>query len=102
MTPRRCQPTADNAALVRKRIAKGLVDEYVNYYADYWLASVGGSSGARRKQGRDLKTHIDNLANALIEELDKPEARAALILAHWDAQAYYGEQFVDLTDFCNR
>jgi len=50
----------------------------------------------------DLKTHIDNLANALIEELDKPEARAALILAHWDAQAYYGEQFVDLTDFCNR
>jgi cysteine peptidase C11 family protein len=94
--------TPETAASVRKRIAKGIVDEYVNFYADYWLGGVSVAQAALDvNKVKELKIHIDNLADALIGELDKPEARAALILAHWDAQAYYGEQFVDLTDFCN-
>jgi hypothetical protein len=30
-----------------------------------------------------------------------PSFRIALILAHWEAQSYNGERFVDLFDFCN-
>src|SRR5262249_25580522 len=40
------QKTAHDAAMVRKRIAKGLVDEYVNYYADYWLGGVSVAQAA--------------------------------------------------------
>jgi len=94
--------TPDYAASIRKRIAKGIVDEYVNFYADYWLGGVSVAQAALDvDKVKELKIHIDNLADALIGELDKPEARAAMILAHWDAQSYHGELFIDLADFCN-
>lgn len=89
-------------AAVQRRVAKSIVDEYVNFYTDYWLGGVSVVLAALDvSKVEELKTRIDNLASALVDELDKRDVQNALILAHWDAQSYHGELFVDLADFCN-
>lgn len=87
----------------RRAIAEAIVEEYVNYYVDY---SVGGLSVDQASVDLDyvvdLTTAIDNLAEVLCGELARkdPQFRYSLVLAHWEAQSYNGEQFVDLYDFC--
>jgi hypothetical protein len=58
-----------------------------------------------------LAAEVKNLAAALTEELrDGQSVKASegrsdfldqLVLAHWEAQSYNGERFVDLYDFCS-
>jgi hypothetical protein len=97
---------------LQKRVAKGVVEEYVNYYSNYWLGGISVDQSAldvtkvkSLNEVKGLKDHIDALAKALMEELEGPEEQKknivdALIMAHWEAQSYNGEQFVDLADFC--
>ncbi|MCI0390598.1 MAG: clostripain-related cysteine peptidase [Acidobacteria bacterium] len=90
---------------IQERIAKGVVDEYVNFYSDYWLGGVSVAQSALDvTKVEDMKKYIDELADALTEELENPQTKKAaidaLIMAHWEAQSYNGELFVDLADFC--
>jgi len=56
-----------------------------------------------------LRAEIDKLAQVMEQQLaDEWQANGtdrqfhdALLLAHWEAQSYNGEQFVDLYDFCH-
>lgn len=97
----------------RVGVAKAIVEEYVNYYSEYWLSGVSVAQSALNvgKVGQ-LKALVDRLASELESELTK-EQRAkkkskttsfkdALVLAHWEAQSYNGELFIDLYDFCDR
>lgn len=52
----------------------------------------------------ETKDPIDRLADSLIAGLkDKdPAPKQLILLAHWDAQSFYSEDYVDLYDFCYR
>ena len=43
---------------------------------------------------------MKRLVSSLINGLDNPKARQLILLAHWDAQSFYSEDYVDLYDFC--
>ncbi len=95
-------------------VAKKIVDIFTNFYHDYYLGglSVDQSVIDLSKIGK-LRDEIDRLALAMLKamhtESPKPDRydekgrpfQDALLLAHWAAQSYNGEQCVDLYDFCN-
>jgi hypothetical protein len=51
-----------------------------------------------------IKTALDALASSLIEGLTDPSVKEVvkerILLAHWDAQSYWTENYIDLYDFC--
>jgi hypothetical protein len=109
---------ASARALKRKSLveeaAAAIVEEYVNYYSNYWLAGLSVTQSALKlSKVEELQQEIDRLAVLMERELvaahsdAKPRKRSgkgnfqdSLLLAHWEAQSYNGEQFVDLHDFC--
>jgi pentapeptide MXKDX repeat protein len=97
---------------VQVEVAKALVEEYVNYYSDYWLGGMSvAQSALDLGEVEKLRKVVDKLADTLERELKKEEKKKghakahpfqdALVLAHWEAQSYNGEMFVDLYDFCD-
>src|SRR5258705_2167998 len=95
---------------IQVEVAKAIVEEYVNYYSDYWLGGMSVTQSALDlSQVEELRKIVDKFANALEQELKKKERGSrrdrafqdALVLAHWEAQSYNGETFVDLYDFCD-
>jgi hypothetical protein len=102
---------------VETEFAKAIVEEYTTYYANYWLGGLSVAQSAMNVREVDqLKKSVDALADAMVSELEREEAREsksaqsarsypfrdALVLAHWEAQSYNGERFADLFDFCDR
>src|ERR1044072_2966659 len=95
-------------------IARMVVDKYVEFYKNYVTAGVSVALSALNvKKAPALSPGVKKLTNVLISELEaehpeifgKREKKRrpftdALILAHWDAQSYNGEWYVDLIDFC--
>jgi hypothetical protein len=95
-------------------LAIKVVAKYFEFYKDYVTAGVSVALSALDvRKVKWLAPHVKTLAvllkNELIAEhpeLDgKPEKKLrpftdALILAHWEAQSYNGEWYVDLIDFC--
>lgn len=96
--------------------AKAIVEEYINYYSTYWVAGLSVTQSALNlKKVDELNRHVNGLASAMERELKRewkdntgkrtpPKKRTfenSLLLAHWEAQSYNGEQFVDLYDFCD-
>jgi hypothetical protein len=91
------------------RVARAIVKAYVNFYADYWLGGLSVDQSALNVDAvEELKAYVDEFAGAMSAALnDEVKAdqtrrlRDDLILAHWEAQSYNGELFVDLFDFCD-
>ena len=54
------------------------------------------------QQARATKDAINELSGLLIEGLkaDDPLVRELILLAHWEAQSYWQENYTDLFDFC--
>lgn len=51
----------------------------------------------------EIKEELSNLSGKLQEGLAEtadPRAEDFILLAHWDAQSYWGEMYTDLYDFC--
>jgi hypothetical protein len=107
-------PNLPDGQTVAEAAAQAIVDEYVNYYSNYWLAGLSVTQSALNVcKVEQLHESIDRLAQLmeqrLIEEWAEKRAggravrqfQDALLLAHWEAQSYNGEQFVDLYDFCD-
>lgn len=103
-------PEAAKKPSVTTEAAKAIVEEYVNYYATYWMAGLSVTQSALNvKKVGELRREIGRLAQAmekaLLAEADQPRSSKqfenALLLAHWEAQSYNGEQFVDLYDLCD-
>jgi hypothetical protein len=93
--------------------AKAIVGEYVNFYATYWMAGLSVTQSALDvTKVQALQQHINDLAQQMEKELvsesqkeslppSKRLLENALLLAHWEAQSYNGEQYVDVYDFCD-
>jgi hypothetical protein len=102
---------------VAAEVAKSIVDEYTNYYAPYWMSGLSvAQSALDLSKVEDLRSLVNKLGTILEKELleeYEPDTekrlnekhqhpfRDALVLAHWEAQSYNGELFVDLYDFCD-
>jgi hypothetical protein len=90
-------------------LASIVLDEHVDFYMEY--AMTNGLSVDISlmdvHRAEDLAGVLKKLSETLINELeadpmDHPSHfRDQIILAHWEAQSYNGELFVDLYDFCD-
>jgi hypothetical protein len=49
----------------------------------------------------DIKDPLRKLSAALAKEVVDPFLQECILLAHWDAQSYWGESYTDLYDFCS-
>ena len=106
------KPKVPKGQSLAAEAAKTIVDEYVNYYATYWVAGLSVTQSALDVgKVKELRRQINELAVAMEKKL-LAEAKAkkskrknsfenALLLAHWEAQSYNGEQYVDVYDFCD-
>ena len=86
-------------------LAKQITKEYQAFYLPYISGGVSvDQSVLKVKQIDEVKKKMVSLVGALMDDLNKPDPnyKNALVLAHWDAQSYNGEAFVDLFDFCQR
>ena len=55
-----------------------------------------------RDRYEPLTADITRLVARLKRALDSVRGREAILLAHWDAQSYWDENYTDLFDFCRR
>jgi Clostripain family len=84
-----------------------IVDRFIGSYVDQAINSgVSTDLSALNIDGAtDVATAVRELAGALSRGLTDSALntifKPALVLAHWEAQSYNGELFVDLSDFCN-
>jgi hypothetical protein len=97
-------------------LADFIATEYVRFYHDYYLGGLSvDQSIINLNRIDELKAEVDELAEAMIREfeLEHPGLQKhyresdspfqdAMLLAHWAAQSYNGEQCVDLYDFCDQ
>ncbi|HEY6245842.1 MAG TPA: clostripain-related cysteine peptidase [Pyrinomonadaceae bacterium] len=90
--------------------AKGIVEEYVNYYSPYWMAGMSvAQSALDLRNVEELRLRLNDLGEAMEGELKREHSLSDsrkpftdnLVLAHWEAQSYNGERFVDIYDFCS-
>lgn len=98
------QPRGGTDQHVRE-MAGRLVCGYIQYYTDYQAAALSvDQSACRLELTVSLMVAIKLFSNTMIDFLsgkNKDDAvRNALVLAHWEAQSYKNEQYVDLYDFC--
>jgi hypothetical protein len=82
-------------------VARMIVGEYIGFYSDYVVGGLSVDQSVLKVSGSTgMAASVKNLTNVLQGELPKQEFKDALVLAHWEAQSYNGEQFVDLRDLC--
>ena len=84
-------------------LAAGIVDAYIEAYVDEAINCGTSTDLAALKVERStgVARTVKELTKALGGHLKNPTVKNALILAHWEAQSYNGELFVDLADFCD-
>jgi hypothetical protein len=90
-------------------LATHIVEKYRDFYVPYINGGISiDQSVLEVKKIGEVKKQMSGLVEALMDDLDKDKnkdfitKRNALLLAHWDAQSYNGEKFVDLHDFCDQ
>lgn len=106
-------PKLPRGQSVTVEAAKAIVEEYVSFYSPYWMAGLSVTQSALNVAKVDeLQRLVNELAQAMEEKLvaesktksrktGKKRLATALVMAHWEAQSYNGEQYVDLYDFCD-
>ncbi|HKO98900.1 MAG TPA: clostripain-related cysteine peptidase [Pyrinomonadaceae bacterium] len=83
-------------------VAKSIVREYTRFYSDYVVSGLSVDQSVIKVSGSPaLAAKVKALAGVLKNELNQKPFCDAIVLAHWEAQSYNGEQFVDLYDFCD-
>jgi hypothetical protein len=96
-TARKFRAAHDNQPMPPRRLAESIVQNYVEHYSDY-DRSAGRSvdlAAIDLTKVDDLDEAMANLARSLNEA-----NQDRIVVAHWRAQTYKAEQFVDLHDFC--
>lgn len=88
-------------------LAQMIVDKYLKFYEPYIHGAISIDQAVLDvAEIEGVKSTLSSLVEALLEEfnggkLDRlKDKQNALLLAHWEAQSYNGEVFVDLYDFC--
>ncbi|HEU4934684.1 MAG TPA: clostripain-related cysteine peptidase [Pyrinomonadaceae bacterium] len=97
-----------------------IVDRYVRYYTDFLPAARSVDlSACDLSRFDELASAIKELADVLYDKIKEPdldsdskpnsdpesnsrsETIRQIVLAHWEAQSYKDDQYVDLYDFCD-
>jgi hypothetical protein len=93
-------------------LARAIVKRYIEYYRDYEVSGISTDLAACKvgaivplaEKVQDLvkvlNTSLDRILNNEETTQDK-SILDSIVLAHWEAQSYKYEQYVDLWDFCN-
>ena len=87
-------------------LSRIVVREYIRFYSDYVVGGLSVDQAVLKVvASKRLIESIKQLGKRMRDELKAPRRkrdafRDALVLAHWEAQSYNGELFVDLRDFC--
>ena len=107
-----------------EQLARKIVRRYTRFYVNYEFGGLSVDQSALRvKKIKNLKDKVRVLTKELIKKLKeeyrgllkdgetrdrtkgypfpRPRFIDAIIMSHWEAQSYNGEQFVDLYDFCD-
>jgi hypothetical protein len=85
------------------KLAGTIAKHYCKYYDNYTLADVSTDMAALKLSGiEELGIAINALSRKMEQELQNQRSRDAILLAHWEAQTYKDEQYVDIWDFCDR
>jgi len=85
-------------------LADLIVREFIECYSDYDRTagrSVDMASIELQEIGV-LRDRLVELGDLLCVALDDPDQLRRILLAHWEAQTYKFDQFVDIKDFCDR
>jgi len=92
-------------------LAKDAVKDYLKFYTPYApladlstdLSALDLTEDPDTKQDKldNMKRQLDALADDLKAQIKSPVVQNAILLAHWKAQGYKDEQYVDLWDFCD-
>jgi hypothetical protein len=119
MTPNPGWPYADiievmqsrNGRIEAEELAPEIVHSYIRSYVDQAINSGTSTDLAalRMASAKVVTAKVRDLADALTAKPQDPREdpillpvfKSALVLAHWEAQSFNGELFVDLADFCD-
>jgi hypothetical protein len=81
--------------------ACGIVRGYIGYYSDYYVSGVSVDQAVTDLANiGNVKTAVGELAGLLMANINDEKVKNSVILAHWKAQSYKRELYVDLWDFC--
>ena len=90
-------------------LAIQIVDQYQEFYTPYINGGISVDQSALEVANIEgVQQAMFSLVRTLNEEFESrqleyfSDKQNALILAHWEAQSYNGENFADLYDFCER
>lgn len=96
------------------KLSRKIVEKHSRFYRDFTLAEVSSDlSATDLSQSTPLTDAITELGGILKAKLDNENAQVvgsirsipavtnAVIVAHWRAQSYNFEEYVDLWDFCD-
>ncbi len=97
------QVDSTEAEFTPEQFAVSIVEKYIRYYSDYLPAGRSVDlSACRLDRCDDLAAAVKVLAQELSDQVEhSAEGRRAIVLAHWEAQSYKNDSYVDLYDFCN-
>jgi hypothetical protein len=85
-----------------RRLALTIVEKYITYYTDFLPAGRSVDQAAcDLSKFDDLAKEMKKLAEVLTAGLTDPEIMRQIVLAHWEAQSYKEDQYVDIYDFCD-
>jgi hypothetical protein len=83
--------------------ANEIVRQFARFYFDYHVLGISSHCAVSDLEKMDLLTEpVRRLAEILTERIDEPGVWQPVVLAHWEAQSYKDEEYVDLADFCDR
>jgi len=78
-----------------------IVQQYSTHYYDYVVAGISTDiSAIRLFEIYRLENPLKKLVKVLNVALDSKDGKRSILLAHWVAQSYSDEDYVDLGDFC--
>ena len=90
-------------ALPPDRATAEIVRQYADFYTDYTLLGMATHCAATDLRNMNVLTEpIERLAESVGERIHACEVWQPVVLAHWEAQSYKNEEYVDLVDFCER
>jgi hypothetical protein len=88
-----------------KEILRGLQDLSFYNSEDFWLAGYSSDISMcclDKDKIQKLDEPLRELTSALKKALKDDSAKKGILLAHWESQSYWGENYTDLYDFCER
>jgi hypothetical protein len=89
--------------LTAAEAAPEIARRYAGNYSDYSLLGVDADCAAiDLDELPRLTAPMRRLSEILIARIEDPDVWRPAVLAHWEAQSYKDEEYVDLGDFCDR